>query len=342
MMKTTNFARYLHKFFTVYLPGERGCSPRTIDTYRYAFIIYLDFIEEKYDIKPNNVSLKYFTKKTVQEYIEWLEKEKKNSISTRNARLAAIKSFANYIVYEFPEYMLEAQKIVSIPVKKAPQREISYLKTEGVKLLVSQINTRSLNGFRDYLIIILFYTTGIRVSELINIKVKDVMLDDPSTLRIHGKGNKARIVPLVETAVKALDKYITMMHYDDESKYSSYLFLNHSKQKFTRQGIDYMIHKYANKASAVDPALIPNDLSAHKLRHTAAMALQEDGVDLVYIRDLLGHSSVKTTEIYAKTDSKHKREAIEKASRQISEHEEALWEDEPDTRKWLKSFNKAK
>ena len=238
--------------------------------------------------------MEHFTKENVQAYIKWLETE------------AAIKSFANYIVYEFPEYLYEEQKILSIPMKKAPQREISYLKTDGVKLLISQIDKQTLNGFRDYVIIMLFYTTGIRVSELINIKVKDVMLDKPSAIRIHGKGNKGRYAILVETAVELLKKYMTMMHYDDESKLNEYLFLNHSKQQFTRQGIDYMIRKYAVKAAAIDQSLIPDDLSAHKLRHTAAMALQEQGVDLVYIRDLLGHSSVKTTEIYAKTDAKRK------------------------------------
>ena len=306
-MKTTNFAKYLSKFFKVYLPGEKGCSPRTIDTYRYAFISFIDFIEQTYGIKPSCITMEHFTKENVQAYIKWLETEKNNSISTRNARLAAIKSFANYIVYEFPEYLYEAQKILSIPMKKAPQREISYLKTDGVKLLISQIDKQTLNGFRDYVIIMLFYTTGMRVS-----------------------------------AVELLKKYMTMMHYDDESKLNEYLFLNHSKQQFTRQGIDYMIRKYAVKAAAIDQSLIPDDLSAHKLRHTAAMALQEQGVDLVYIRDLLGHSSVKTTEIYAKTDAKRKREAIENASIRITESEEASWEDNADLRDWLKSFNKSK
>ena len=341
-MKTTNFAKYLSKFFNVYLPGEKGCSPRTIDTYRYAFISFIDFIEQTYGIKPSCITMEHFTKENVQAYIKWLETEKNNSISTRNARLAAIKSFANYIVYEFPEYLYEEQKILSIPMKKAPQREISYLKTDGVKLLISQIDKQTLNGFRDYVIIMLFYTTGMRVSELINIKVKDVMLEKPSAIRIHGKGNKGRYTILVETAVELLKKYMTMMHYDDESKLNEYLFLNHSKQQFTRQGIDYMIRKYAVKAAAIDQSLIPDDLSAHKLRHTAAMALQEQGVDLVYIRDLLGHSSVKTTEIYAKTDAKRKREAIENASIRITESEEASWEDNADLRDWLKSFNKSK
>ena len=341
-MKTTNFAKYLSKFFNIYLPGEKGCSPRTIDTYRYAFISFLDFIEQTYGIKPSKVTMEHFTKENVQAFIKWLETEKKNGVSTRNARLAAIKSFANYIIYEFPEHLYEAQKILSIPLKKAPQREISYLKTEGVKLLVSQINTRTQNGFRDYVIIMLFYTTGVRVSELIGIKVKDVMLDKPAAIRIYGKGNKGRYVILVDTAVALLKEYMTMMHYDDESKLNEYLFLNHSKQQFTRQGIDYMIRKYAVKAAAIDQSLIPDDLSAHKLRHTAAMALQEQGVDLVYIRDLLGHSSVKTTEIYAKTDAKRKREAIENASIRITESEEASWEDNADLRDWLKSFNKSK
>lgn len=154
-----------------------------------------------------------------------------------------------------------------------------------------------------------------RVSELINIKAKDISLTQPYTIRIYGKGNKGRYVPLMKTAVSHIQKYLSLMKYDNEARFEEYLFKNHMNSQFTRQGVNYVLKKYGTKARQQEPGLIPTDLTVHKMRHTAAMELITSGVDLMYIRDLLGHSSVMTTEIYdtATTELKKlldKREAI--------------------------------
>ena len=131
-----------------------------------------------------------------------------------------------------------------------------------------------------------------------------------------------------------------MMGYQSPEKLDEWLFINHMGRQFTRQGVNYIIKKYGAMARESSPDLIPDSLSPHKMRHTAAMELVDSGVDLIYIRDLLGHVSVKTTEIYAKTDAKLKREAIEAASREIVAHEDAKWDSDDDLKSWLKSFNK--
>lgn len=339
-MKTTDFATYMTRYFTRYLTNERGSSPQTIDSYRYAFILYLEYMESCRGIRPENLTVSDYTRGSILGFLNWLEEERHNSPATRNYRLAAMKGFVHYLKYEFPDYMEEYQKILEIPLKKTEQKEISYMKTDGVELLVSQIDINKTNGLRDYVIILLLYTTGIRVSELICIKVKDLSLTEPYTIKIHGKGNKGRYVPLMKTSLPHIRKYLSFMGYDTESRYDEFLFKNHMNSQFTRQGINYVLKKYGMKAREKDDSLVPEDLTAHKMRHTTAMELLSSGVDLMYIRDLLGHSSVTVTEVYARTDAKLKRKAIEAASKEILPSEDAAWDTDESLRQWLKSFNK--
>jgi site-specific recombinase XerD len=276
------------------------------------------------------------------EFLTWLQEARGNSIATRNQRQAAINSFVRYLMYEFPDYLAEYQLILKIPVKKAPQKEIAYLKTDGVKLLINQINTRTRTGQRDYAMLALLYATGIRVSELINIRAKDVSLSAPATLLVHGKGHKSRYVPLIKESVKILQDYVVRFDLDRDKSLNEWLFKNHLKEQFSRQGINYIIKKYAESARTKDMVLIPEGCSPHKMRHSTAMGLVDSGVDLIYIRDLLGHVSVKTTEIYIKADAARKREAIEAASREIVPMEEPEWENNAGLKQWLKTFNRAR
>jgi len=338
-MKTTDFALYLNKYFLVYLPSVNGSTPMTIDSYRYAFILYLTFMEEEKRISADKIKISDLNYSSVSYFMGWLQEKRGNGISTRNQRQAAINSFIKYLMYEFPEYLNEYQRILMIPVKKAPQKEISYLKTDGVKLFLDQVNTRTTNGLRDYVMITLLYTTGIRVSELINIRVKDVSLHEPYTLLVHGKGQKSRYVPLMKNIIPILQKYLIQMGYDNDSKLNEWLYKNHMKEQFTRQGINYIVKKYTIKSRKIDQTLVPADFSPHKIRHSTAMGLVDSGVDIIYIRDLLGHVSVKTTEIYAKADVAKKRKAIEAASKDIVPEEKSQWDNNTTLKDWLKNFN---
>jgi site-specific recombinase XerD len=339
-MKTTDFALYLNKFFTVYLPNESGSTPTTIDSYRYAFILYLTCTQERLHIIPDKIQISDLTHKNVLLFLEWLQEQRQNGIATRNQRQAAINSFVRFLMYEFPEHLDEYQRILGIPIKKAPQKEISYLKTDGVKLLMDQVNLRSSSGLRDYVILSFLYTAGLRVSELINIRVKDLSLYVPYTLLVHGKGQKSRYVPLMKNIIPLIQKYLAQERYDRQEKLDEWLFKNHMNTQFTRQGINYLVGKYAKRAREINMEIIPENFSPHKMRHTAAMELVDSGVDLIYIRDLLGHVSVKTTEVYAKADARKKREAIEAASKEIVPAEVAEWDNNTDLKQWLKMFNR--
>ena len=338
-MKNTDFAVHLSRYFTHYLPNERGSSPQTIDSYRYAFILFLEYMESK-GIQPEKLTIADYTKDNIRGFLVWLEDTRNNSPATRNYRLAAMKGFVHYLKYEYPDYLDEYQKILAIPLKKTTQPEISYMKTDGVELLVNQVDLSQKNGLRDYVILLLLYTTGIRVSELIRIQVKDLSLTEPYTMVVHGKGRKGRYVPLMKTAVPYLQRYLSLMKYDCDARYNEILFKNHMGKPFTRQGINYLLKKYGRKAREIGTAYVPEDLSPHKMRHTTAMELLTAGVDLVYIRDLLGHSSITSTEIYARTDAQLKRKAIEAASKEIVPEEDAAWDTDTNLRDWLKGFNK--
>ena len=339
-MKNTKFAFFLNKYFTVHLPNSKGCTPATIDSYRYAFIMFLCFMEDK-SIPAEEIEVNNLTYSLVLEFLTWLQVNRKNSVSTRNQRQAAINSFIRYLMYEFPDYMAEYQLILKIPVKKAPQKEISFLKTEGVALFMRQIDADKKTGLRDLAMLSLMYTTGIRVSELVGIRVKDVSLSAPATLLVHGKGQKSRYVPLIKESLNIIQSYIGQFGLDNDKSLNEWLFKNHLKGRFTRQGVNYIVKKYTNKAFAEDPVLVPEDFSPHKMRHSVAMALVDSGVDLIYIRDLLGHVSVKTTEAYARADAARKREAIEAASKEIVPAEVPEWENDTTLKEWLKNFNRA-
>lgn len=339
-MKSTDFAMYLNKYFTVYLPNVKGMTPLTIDSYRYTFILFLTCLQEELNISANRVQMSDLTYKNVLLFLEWLQKQRLNSISTRNQRQAAINSFVRFLMYEFPECLDNYQRIVGIPIKKAPQKEISYMKTDGVKLMMSQIDIASSGGLRDYVMLSLLYTTGMRVSELINIRVKDLSLYEPYTLLLRGKGHKTRYVPLMKDIIPFIHQYLVQEGYDRQEKLSEWLFKNHMKSQLTRQGINYLVCKYVKRAREINSEIIPADFSPHKMRHTTAMGLVDSGVDLIYIRDLLGHVSVKTTEVYAKAEVSRKREAIEAASKEIVPPEKAQWDNNTDLKQWLKTFNR--
>jgi site-specific recombinase XerD len=339
-LKRTDFAVCLNKFLTEYLPNACGSSPQTIDSYRYSFIQFLQFLSETKGISADKVDISDLSYDNLLTFLGWLQNSRGNGVSTRNQRQSALNSFIRFLMYEFPEHLDEYQRVLGIPIKKAPQKEISYLKTDGVTLLMSKVDIDKMNGLRDYVILSLMYTTGIRVSELVQIKVKDLSLHEPFTLLVHGKGQKSRYVPIMRSIVPQIHKYIAQKGYDRNERLNEWLFKNHMNSQFTRQGINYLIGKYAKMARMDNPEVIPEDFSPHKMRHTTAMELVESGVDLIYIRDLLGHGSVNTTEIYVRVDAQKKRQAIEAASREIVLPEDAEWEHDSGLKEWLKNFNR--
>ena len=337
-MSPTDFSKYLTDYLTRYLSHERGSSSNTITAYRDTFVLYITFMERIRNIKAEKLYLKSITKESIVAFLDWLQTERKCSDATRNLRLATLHSFFRFVQYQNPENLYEYQSIMSIKLKKTKQTAINYLTTEGIKLLLEQPNLASEKGRRDLALLSLMYDTGSRVQEIIDLTPSAIRLDKPYTIKVTGKGNKTRIVPLLENQVKILKSYLNEHHLLTPQLRMHPLFSNSRQEKLTRPGVTHILLKYADKARVNKPELIPNKLSCHSLRHSKAMHLLQAGVNLVYIRDILGHVSVQTTEIYARADSRQKREAIENAYVDLMPKQNPIWENNNDLLGWLKSF----
>ena len=337
-MRTTNFAKYLSEFLTVYMVNERGFSHNTIKSYRDTFVQFISYISEHKNIKIDRLDFSIITQNMVIEFLDWLEKERKCSIQTRNNRLAAIHSFIKYVQYQCPDNLFEFQRILSIRNKKHTKGKINYLTIEGISLLLSMPNKHSINGRRDLALLSLMYDIGARVQEMADLKVEDVHLDRPFYINVCGKGNKIRTVPMTESQLKVLSVYMKENGLTEKTWRPYPLFMNNRKEKLTRGGITYILKKYVTMARKVNPDIIPEIVSCHSLRHSKAMHLLQAGVNLVYIRDILGHVSIQITEVYARADSKQKREAIRKAYQNVIPEIEPLWEKDKNLLQWLKSF----
>ncbi len=341
MTTTTDFAKHLSRFLSEYLPYERNTSPNTIASYRDAFLQFIDYMKNDKGISIDRLGLKHLTRSNVLGYLKWILEVRKCSPATRNYRLAAIHSFCWYLQYAVIEMMEQWQKILTIKAMRTEGAMLSYLSVEGVKLLLAQPDTTTRNGRRHLAILSLMYDTGARVQEMAGLTVDSVRVShEPYTIRLYGKGRKARIVPLVKKQVGILREYMEEHHLDDSNKGTSPLFFNNRHEKLTREGISYILATYANMARKESPGLIPERISCHSLRHSRAMHLLQAGVNLVYIRDLLGHVSIQTTDIYARADSKAKREALEKAYADLVPNRDSdrEWEKSKDLRDWLRDL----
>jgi site-specific recombinase XerD len=339
-MKPTNFSKSLTDFLTSYLPGERGVSHNTILSYKDAFLLFIQYMQDQKGIKVNRLDFNVITKNCIVEYLDWLQKERGCGNSTRNSRLAAMHSFFRYLQYQYPEKIYECQKILSIPLKKKENPIINYLTLDGIKLLLEGPDLSTKRGRRDLALLSLMYDSAARVQEIIDLTPLMVRLDKPCIIKLIGKGAKARIVPLMDAQVKFLKDYIVenKLHEPYANKYP--MFQNSRKEKLTRAGLNHILTKYANQARDKNQKLIPEKLSCHSLRHSKAMHLLESGVNLVYIRDILGHTSVQTTEIYARADSQKKREAIERAYSDINPKDTPPWLTNDNLLGWLKEFGR--
>ncbi len=339
-MKPTDFSYYLSSFLSKYLPSEVGASKNTIASYRDTFILFLTFLKNVKGMPADRLTLSMITKDIAVEYLEWTENERCCSATTRNVRLAAINSFAHFLQYQNPDNLVEWQRILSIPVKKTEKKIINYLTLDGIKTLLKMPDQSTAAGRRDLALLTLLYDTGARVQELIDLTPSQLRFDKPYTVKLVGKGNKARIVPLMEPTKVLLKRYMEEQRLVESSANMYPLFFNKQKQKLTRAGVNYILAKYKDKARKKDNLLIPDVLTCHCLRHSKAMHLLQAGINLVYIRDLLGHSSVQITEIYAKVDSRQKREAIEKAYTEVTPKESPDWQQNHGLLDWLKNFNR--
>lgn len=308
-MENIYLYNYITDFFSNYLPEQRGYSKNTISSYKDTFIILLQFFKEYYKLSSNKIRIDDLNKDKIIEFINYLSNVKNNSSSTTNQRLCAIHCFCKYLQKKDISFLNITSEILNIETKKIIKKEMYYLTKDEIRQLFNVFDINRVNHLRDYTIISLLYDSGARVQELIDLKSKDINFND-NTIKLIGKGNKIRIVPISSEVIKILYKYIEKYKIIQNS--DTIVFTNSRKTKLTREGIKYIIRKYGKLAN-----LEYNKITPHTFRHTKAMHLLENDINLIYIRDFLGHSSVVTTEIYAKANPEVKRKAIENLSNEI-------------------------
>ena len=335
-MKKTDFTKALTAYFSTYLPLTCGVSPNTCNSYRDAFKLLLLYFQEEKGVPANSIELRTLNRNLVSDFLDWLEAQRKVSVTTRNQRLAAMKAFAHYVQYRNPEYLENCTDIITMRPKKHEKPVIPFLTEDELKALLAQPDPSTRHGLRDPTLLSLLYDSGARVQEITDLQLKDIRLTNPAMVTLTGKGRKARQVPLMKETCTLLDTYIRNFDLNSEPL-TAPLFFNKKGEALSRYGITYILKKYVSKAELDGSA---RKISPHGLRHTKAMHLLRAGVNMIYIRDFLGHVDISTTEVHARIDAEMKRKVFEEKVPNFTPNTTMPWEEDKDLLQWLTQFGK--
>lgn len=335
-MSETDFAKHITGFLSQYLPGQRNLSTNTISSYRDTFKLFLVYCESERNLKVEKIRIADITAELLTGYLAWIEHDRGCGIATRNQRLAAFKSFYHYVAAMEPVHLQRCQQILGIPMKKSPRPTMSFFSPDGLHLLLSQPDTTKRSGRRNHAMLVLLYDTAARVQEIIDLAVRDIRLEQPATVALHGKGRKTRVVPISAKTASIMEQYLEESGYIGVTGALDFpVFTNSRKCKLTRAGVAHILAKYVKSISTNETRHVPESVSPHTLRHSKAVHLLRSGVPLIYIRDFLGHASVTTTEIYAKVDAEETRKALEDAYEVPAQEAVPEWEQDKSLMSWL-------
>jgi site-specific recombinase XerD len=296
---------FLQRYFCEYLIGQRNLSSRTVESYRDTFKLLLEFLERQYHIKLGAVCVDDVDVRRVLAFLDDLERRRGNTARTRNARLAAIRSFLKHAAAAEPLLLPTAQPVLAIPVKRFERVSVEHLTREQIQAILDTPNAVTFAGQRDRVLLTLMYNTGARVSELAGLKIQDVSLEACASIHIRGKGRKNRSVPLWRQTVKLLRAWLRQHSGPADSP----VLPNARGAAMTRSGIAQRLSLAVKRAM---PALVPSSIrvSPHTIRHTTAMHLLQSGVELSVIAMWLGHESIQTTHQYLDADLESKKRAL--------------------------------
>jgi len=303
----TPLAPHLAAFIRDHLPRDRGCSPHTCEAYAYTFQLLLAFVAERCQTAPSSLTLDQLDAPLVAAFLEHLETARGNSPSTRNARLAAIKSFAHFLEYRIPSAIEHVGRILSIPPKKTDQSLIDHLEPGEMQSLLDAPDPTTRKGTRDRAMLHVCFAAGLRVSELIGLQLGDLQTHPHPSIHIHGKGRRERVLPLWKETAKALRAWVIVRG----DRLAAELFLNAQDGPLTRSGFEYILRKYVALAAHKCPSIAAKRVSPHVLRHSCAMHVLNATRDVRQVALWLGHASVQSTEIYLRADPTEKLAVLE-------------------------------
>ena len=334
--KSSTLGLALQGFFTDYLPRQRGLSPHTLKSYRDSVKLLLQFAAgEKGD--PSQLTVEQLSVERVTAFLQSLETSRRNRVSTRNVRLSGIHSFFRYLGGQLPEYLEQAQRILSVPFKRAGTRQIEHFDADEIQAVLKAVAVNDGNRCRDLALLGLMFNTGARVSEIVALHTTDLRLTAPCSVLLRGKGRKERTCPLWPETAGLLQRLIEQRGLPPSQ--SAPVFLNDRGTRLTRFGVRLILNKHLAKAAEQHASLKHKRLHPHSVRHSTAVNLLRSGVDLSTIAHWLGHVSVNTTNKYLSLDLDAKREALAKAKPLVKGcRHSAAWRKDRDLIAWLEAL----
>ena len=303
----TALAPHITAFFEQRLPLEHRASECTRDSYAYAFQLLLTFASQRLKVTPSQLTLEQLDATLVLEFLSHLETTRGNRPSSRNVRLAAIKSFMHFMEYRVPSAIEQIRRILAIPAKKAESRLVRHLTIKEVQAILNAPDPSLRKGIRDRAMLHVCYAGGLRVSELIGLRVEDVKFQPHANMLVHGKGRRERCLPLWKTTTTALRAWLAVRGVVSVPE----LFVSARGEALTRSGFEFILRKHVHVATQHCCSLSTKRVSPHVLRHTCALILLQATKDLRKVSLWLGHAHMQTTEIYTRADPSVKLETLE-------------------------------
>lgn len=334
-VNTTDFAKLVTGFLTDYLPLQRGYSQNTILSYRDALKLFVFFLTDAKGMKLSRFTMAEFDRKLIVEFLDWC-RDRRSAVSTVNQRLAALKTFAAYAQIECIDYVAPLQNVLAVHAHKTTGKEISFLTVDQISKLINRPDVNTITGLRHRTALTLLYDSGCRVQELCDLRIRDIYTGSNPTLRLHGKGDKYRTVVITDKTAHLVKEYIKRQR--SGALLDHPLIVNRSGKKINRDGIQYIISKYVYELHSEDSSF-PTHVHCHQFRHSKAMHMLAAGINIVYIRDFLGHEDISTTMIYSRADNRLKNEAINTLAPKVtSDIELPDWREDKDLLSFLNSF----
>lgn len=302
----TAVAPYLSSFLGEHLPRERRASPHTCEAYAQSFQLLVCFASGRLKVRPSQLEIEGLDAPLILSFLDHLERVRGNSARTRNARLAAINAFFRFLEYRLPSCLDQARRIHAIPMKKTDQALISYLTRDELQALLDAPDPRTVFGVRDRAMLHIAFAAGLRVSELVSLRLDQIDCQELPSVQIVGKGRRERVLPLWKTTVRTVKAWLKARPTSGDPA----LFLNGRAQAMTRSGFEYILAKHVSTAACREPSIADKRVTPHVLRHTCAMHTLQATGDVRKVSLWLGHASLQSTEVYLQADPTEKLEAL--------------------------------
>lgn len=303
---TPTFAGLVQEFFTDYMVQQRALSPRTVASYRDTFVLLLRFAGDKLRLSAHEMTMANLNARFLSDFLDHLEAQRHNSVRSRNVRLAAVRAFLKFAARRDPANLGVIENALAVPMKRFERNMVGFVPHEQM-LAVIDVATDTWIGQRDRLMLTLLFNTGARVSEIVGVRVADVVLGPSNSIRLHGKGRKQRSLPLWKSAARAVRDWL---HLNPQLRQESPLLPTRDGRAMTRANVAQRLKLAVEVASVKHVQLKTMSVSPHIVRHSTAMSLLQSGVDPCEIALWLGHESPSTTHMYVEADLAMKERAL--------------------------------